>query len=121
MAGNALCGGADKPAANALMFMDSKCGVQATDESFVEEHEGFIKTTVKSVDYVKTTCFFYKIEFNPRVVEVRKPIQLLVGANAGKCAKAISSLKLVSNAKKTMGRSTKIYEETVQLNNSHKE
>ena len=77
--------------------------------------------TVKSVDYVKTTCFFNKIEFNPRVVEVRKPIQLLVDANAGKCAKDISSFKLVSIAKKLWDRSTKIYEETVQLNNAHKE
>jgi hypothetical protein len=34
----------------------------------------------KAVDYVKTTCFITEIEFNPRVVEVARPIKMLVEA-----------------------------------------
>ena len=76
--------------------------------------------TVKAVDYVKTTCFKASVG-NNIAGYVDEPIKMLVEENSGKCAKAISSYKLVSNAKKVWDRANKVYDKSTQLNNAQKE
>jgi hypothetical protein len=73
---------------------------------------------VKALDYVKTTCF-KQLVGNNLTGYVERPVKLLIEANPGIRAKVMSSYKLISNAKETWDRGSKLYQEVVPQTNIH--